>query len=40
MSTTNETCPLFGGKKIKGKTTFSADLDSGVLVVRQVEATI
>ena len=40
MSTTNETCPLCGGKKIKGKTTFSADLDSGVLVVRQVEATI
>jgi len=40
MSNTNQTCPLCGGKKIKGKTTFSADLGSGVVVVRQVEATI
>jgi YgiT-type zinc finger domain-containing protein len=39
-SNTNQTCPLCGGKKTKGKTTFSADLGSGVVVVRQVEATI
>jgi YgiT-type zinc finger domain-containing protein len=37
---TDQACPLCGGKKTKGKTTFSADLASGVVVVRQVEATI
>lgn len=40
MSNTSQTCPLCGGKKTKGKTTFSADLGTGVVVVRQVEATI
>ena len=40
MSNTNETCPICGGKKTKGKTTLSADLGSGVVVVREVEATI
>jgi YgiT-type zinc finger domain-containing protein len=40
MSNKNETCPICGGKKTKGKTTFSADLGSGVVVVRQVAATI
>ena len=40
MSNTDQTCPLCGGKKTRGKTTFSADLGSGIDVVRQVEATI
>ncbi|PYI97844.1 MAG: YgiT-type zinc finger domain-containing protein, partial [Verrucomicrobia bacterium] len=40
MSKTNQICPLCGGKKIKGKTTFSADVGSGVVVVREVEAMI
>ena len=40
MSKTNQICPLCGGKKIKGKTTFSADVGSGVIVVREVEAMI
>ena len=40
MSNTNQICPLCGGKKTKGKTTFSADIGSGVVVVREVEATI
>ncbi len=33
-------CPLCGGKKMDGTTTFSADLGSGVVVVRQVRATV
>ena len=40
MSSTNQICPLCGGKKTKGKTTFSADVGSGVVVVRDVEAMI
>ncbi len=40
MSDTSQICPICGGKKTKGKTTFSADLGSGVVVVREVEATI
>jgi len=40
MSNTNEICTICGGKKSKGKTTFSADLDSGVVVVREVDATV
>jgi len=40
MSNPNQICPLCGGKKTKGKTTFSADVGSGVVVVREVEATI
>ena len=40
MSDTSQICPICGGKKTKGKTTLSADLGSGVVVVRQVEATI
>jgi YgiT-type zinc finger domain-containing protein len=40
MSNTSQICPICGGKKTKGKTTFSADLGSGVVVVRKVEATI
>ena len=40
MSDTNEICPICGGKQCKGKTTFSADLGSGIVVVREVDATI
>jgi YgiT-type zinc finger domain-containing protein len=40
MSNPSEICPICGGKKTNGKTTFSADLGSGVVVVREVEATI
>ncbi len=40
MSNTNQLCPICGGKKSKGKTMFSADLGSGVVVVREVDATV
>ena len=40
MSKTSQICPICGGKKTKGKTTFSADLGIGVVVVREVDATI
>lgn len=33
-------CPLCGGKKEKGKTTFTVDLGFGVVVVRDVPATV
>lgn len=33
-------CPLCGGIKRKGKTTFIVDFGSGVVVVRNVPATI
>lgn len=33
-------CPLCGGEKAKGKTTFVADLGFGVVVVRDVPATV
>gem|GEM_PF-319666 len=33
-------CPLCGGDKIKGKTIFSVDLGFGVVLVRDVPATI
>ena len=36
----NDVCPLCGGLKTNGLTTFSADLGSGVVVVRDVRATI
>ncbi|HCP91956.1 MAG TPA: YgiT-type zinc finger domain-containing protein [Spartobacteria bacterium] len=39
-TTTTETCPVCGGRKTPGTTTFSADLGSGVVVVRNVQATI
>ncbi|HZX35326.1 MAG TPA: type II toxin-antitoxin system MqsA family antitoxin [Thermodesulfobacteriota bacterium] len=35
-----EKCPLCGGKKTKGKTTFTVDLGFGVVVVRDVPATV
>lgn len=40
MSNNNDICPLCGGKKTNGTTTFTADLGSGVVVVRQVRATV
>lgn len=33
-------CPLCGGRKVPGKTTYSVDLGFGVVVVRNVPATI
>lgn len=33
-------CPLCGGKKKSGTTTFTADLGFGVVVVRDVPATV
>jgi YgiT-type zinc finger domain-containing protein len=39
-TTITETCPVCGGHKASGTTTFSADLGSGIVVVRNVRATI
>ena len=39
MNTSN-LCPLCGGKKTPGTTTFSADIGSGIVVVRDVRAMI
>ena len=36
----SERCPLCGGRKQPGKTTYSADLGSGVILVRNVPATV
>ena len=36
----SDQCPLCGGNKTNGRTTFTADLGSGVVVVRRVQATI
>jgi YgiT-type zinc finger domain-containing protein len=33
-------CPLCGGNKKRGKTTFTVDLGFGVVVVRDVPATV
>ena len=33
-------CPMCGGTRIRGKVTFAADLGIGVVVVRQVPATV
>lgn len=33
-------CPLCSGTKTKGKTTFTADLGFGVVVIRDVPATV
>lgn len=35
-----DTCPLCGGTKKEGKTTFTVDLGFGVAVVRDVPATV
>ena len=39
-SATNSRCPLCGGRKKPGITTYSVDLGTGVIVVRRVPATI
>ncbi len=36
----SDPCPLCGGNKTNGRTTFTADLGSGVVVVRRVQATV
>jgi YgiT-type zinc finger domain-containing protein len=36
----SERCPLCGGRKQPGKTTYSVDLGSGVILVRNVSATV
>lgn len=33
-------CPLCGGTRVSGRVTFTADLGAGVVVVRQVPATV
>ena len=35
-----EQCPLCGGKKAKGETTFTVDLQFGVIVIRNVPAQV
>jgi YgiT-type zinc finger domain-containing protein len=35
-----EVCPLCGGRKKEGTTTFTADLGFGVVVIRNVRATV
>ena len=41
MSQTMKTkCPVCGGKQKNGKTTFTAEFGSGVVVVRNVPATV
>ncbi len=40
IKTAAEQCPLCGGKKMPGKTTFTVDLVFGVVVVRDVPATV
>ena len=39
-STTWDTCPLCGGNKTEGMTTFTADLKETLVVVRDVPATL
>ena len=36
----SELCPLCGGHKVAGRTTFTADLGTGIVVVRNVRATV
>ncbi len=40
MNSTSLTCPLCGGNKTEGTTTFTADMGSGIVVVRRVRATL
>ena len=40
MNSKDDQCPLCGGNKTDGETTFTADLGSGVVVVRRVRATV
>jgi len=38
--TTSNKCPLCSGYKTNGKTTFTADFGTGVIVIRNVPATV
>ena len=40
MNSASDICPVCGGQKTAGTATFSADLGSGVVVVRNVAATV
>ena len=40
MNTPASICPVCGGQKSPGTTTFTADLGTGVVVVRHVRATV
>ena len=40
MSEKKGNCPLCGGEKSHGKTTFAVDFGSGVVVVRDVPALV
>ena len=40
IKTLPDRCPLCGGTKKEGKTTFTVDLGDGVVVVRYVPATV
>ncbi|MDZ4859355.1 MAG: type II toxin-antitoxin system MqsA family antitoxin [Candidatus Hydrogenedentes bacterium] len=40
MTTTADKCPLCGGTLVPGTTTYTADLGTGVVLVRDVPATI
>jgi YgiT-type zinc finger domain-containing protein len=40
MNANSDPCPLCGGNKTTGQTTFTAELGSGVVVVRHVRATV
>ena len=40
MNSKPDQCPLCGGNKTRGETTFTADLGSGGVVVRRVQATV
>ena len=39
-NTNRNMCPLCGGRKEPGKTTYSVDLGSGVVMVRNVKAQV
>ncbi len=40
IKTSSDKCPLCGGTKKEGRTTFTVDLGSGLVVVRDVPATV
>jgi len=40
MSSTNDICPLCGGHKKQGTTTFTVDVEDTLVVVRNVPATL
>ena len=40
MNSVENQCPICGGTKTPGATTFTADLGTGVVVVRRVDASI